>query len=69
MNKILVFDWAGEVKPIQWGYAHNEVVEADLHNLIDFFLGKGVKVMVSNAGSDVPYDYLMCVDNRMFTQR
>lgn len=69
MSKILIFDWAGQVKPAQWGYEHNAVIESDVHELIDFFLGEDVKVMVSVAAKDQPYDYLLCVDTRMFTQR
>jgi hypothetical protein len=69
MNKILLFAWAGSVKLEQYGYQHQEVVQQDLHTLIDFFLGKKLKVMVSAAQPDDDHDYVLFVDDRLFSQR
>lgn len=68
MSKVLIFDWAGAVKLAQYGYEHNQIVEADLHDLINFFLENNIKVMVSRE-KNREFDYMLCVDNMLFRQR
>jgi hypothetical protein len=72
MNKVLIFSWAGSVKLEKYGYQHNAVVEEDLHTLIDFFLGKKLKVMISVSDPILgiaEHEYTLFVDDRLFTQR
>ncbi len=72
MSKVLIFDWAGSVKLEQYGYRHNEVVEENLHTLIDFFLGKKLKVMISTSdpvSGIAEHEYTLFVDDRLFRQR
>ena len=69
MNKVLIWNWAGSVKLEQYGYKHKDVVEENLHTLIDFFLDKNLKVMISNAEKGEDYTYVLFVDDRLFTQR
>lgn len=60
-----MYDWAKRVNLGRFGYQHNEVVEADLQTLIDFFLEKDINVMVSKV-KDSNYGYMLAVDTKLF---
>lgn len=68
MSKILIYDWAGVVKLNQYGYEHRGIVEENLQTLVDFFLEKNLKVMISKDVAPT-HDYTLFVDNRLFSQR
>lgn len=63
--KVLICDWDALVKLKQYGFEHNVVVERDLHELIDYFLSKQLKVIVSVSKPGSDYDYVLYVATRL----
>ena len=69
MARIAVCHWRNPTMLKEYGYEHDETVEADLSSLIDHFLNHGLKVMIEKPSSLLFCDYIMYVDNYRFQQR
>lgn len=70
--KIELFNWAGErrVKEVlnAFGYEHKQIVDDELHILMQNFLSEGLNVMILKVTS-TECEYVLGLDTRSFGQR
>lgn len=62
--KVLICEWHASVKLKRFGFQRNSIVEKDLHELIDYFLSKQLKILVSASKPESDYDYVLYVGTR-----
>ena len=69
MARITVCHWRGARSLKEYGYDHDETVEADLSSLVDYFLNYGLNLMIRKPSSDSDCDYVIYVDSYLLQQR